>query len=113
MPMPAGSMRSVDVFGAGPGSYFDLAPLSFQVPITGSRCASAAVEPAIKTTIRVGMKKVALRIAMVPPRGPIDRCPKDRRLPTEDCRLASHYPTPAQRTHFGSRPFGRCLLHHL
>jgi len=39
MPAPAAEIVIVLPFGAGPGTYLDLARLSFQVPIAGSLCA--------------------------------------------------------------------------
>src|ERR1700736_137602 len=41
-PSPATSTFRTKLFGAGPGSYFDLSRFNFQVPTSGLLCACAA-----------------------------------------------------------------------
>src|SRR5262245_984021 len=53
MPAPAAEMVMVCSFGTGPGSYFDLAGFSFQVPTAGSACANNDTAPMTTTKANI------------------------------------------------------------
>src|SRR5580698_4950491 len=57
-PSPCASTVRVRLLGPGPGSNFDFATLSFQVPTSGLLCARRAAEPAnAKTLIATSCKR--------------------------------------------------------
>src|SRR5262245_53332050 len=48
-PAPAATYTTVELFGAGPGLYFDFATFNFQVPTSGSGVCAKAIVPTSTT----------------------------------------------------------------